>query len=124
MTALDTLKLATDLVEAGMSRQQADATSRAIGAAMHDTLATKQDLKLLEASLRQEIGDLRQEFGTLQREFGTLRQEFRALEEATEQKLKLLEASLRAEIEKAQHNMTVRMIAILGVGLAVLRLSL
>lgn len=47
--ALDTLAYARRLREAGFSEQQAEGQAQALAAAMTDTLATKQDLKELEA---------------------------------------------------------------------------
>jgi len=47
--ALDTLAYARRLREAGFSEQQADGQAQALAAAMTDSLATRQDLRELEA---------------------------------------------------------------------------
>jgi len=49
--ALDTLAYAKALREAGFSEQQADGQAQALAAAMTDSLATKQDLRELEARM-------------------------------------------------------------------------
>jgi predicted nuclease with TOPRIM domain len=49
--ALDTLEYARRLQEAGFSEQQAYGQAQALAAAMTDTLATKQDLRELEARI-------------------------------------------------------------------------
>jgi hypothetical protein len=47
----DTLAYARRLREAGFSEQQAEGQAQALAAAMTDTLATKQDLRELEARI-------------------------------------------------------------------------
>jgi ribosomal protein L16 Arg81 hydroxylase len=59
--AFDTLTYAKKLQEAGVPTLQAEAHAGALRALAEDNLATKQDLKQLETTLRHEIGLVRQE---------------------------------------------------------------
>jgi len=58
---LDTLKYAKRLREAGFTEQQADAHADALWEAIEDTVATKQDIQLVQKDIqvvRQEIHEL------------------------------------------------------------------
>ena len=54
----DTLAYARQLRDAGFSDEQAEAQARALASAMTDTLATKQDLRELEARFDNRLSEL------------------------------------------------------------------
>ena len=54
-TTFDTLTYAKKLREAGFTEQQAEAQAEALKAVVDDNLATKQDLKELEARITHEM---------------------------------------------------------------------
>ena len=64
----DTLTYAKKLQEAGVPPEQAEAHAGALKELVEDNLATKRDLKELEAALRHEIELVRQEIELLRGE--------------------------------------------------------
>lgn len=56
--AFDTLTYAKKLKEAGFTEQQAEVQAEALRAVVDANLATKQDLKVLEGTLRHEMKEL------------------------------------------------------------------
>ena len=57
-TAIDTLKLAQALEEAGFTRKQAEAQANALNAALNENIAIKHDLKELEVRLTIRLGGI------------------------------------------------------------------
>jgi DNA-binding transcriptional MerR regulator len=69
--ALDTLKFARKLQEAGMSPKQAEAQAEAIQEALEGAAVTKADLADHRAELRTELAELRDEIAELRTEMRT-----------------------------------------------------
>ena len=67
--ALDTLAYARRLREAGFSEQQAEGQAEALAAAMTDSLATKQDLKELEARIEVRFAQVDSRLEFMERHF-------------------------------------------------------
>lgn len=57
-TAIDTLKFAQALEDAGFTRKQAEAQANALNAALNESIATKHDLKELEMRLTIRLGGI------------------------------------------------------------------
>jgi hypothetical protein len=70
--AIDTLEYARRLREAGFSQQQAEGQAAALAAAMTDTLATKQDLRELEARVDARFAAVDGRFANVELLFGEL----------------------------------------------------
>jgi hypothetical protein len=99
----DTLKLARALRDkAGFSQEHAEAAADALAEVISEQVATKQDLKDLDAGLRAEIAELRNEmrteFAAVRSEAGSLRAEMRGEF-----------AALRAEIAAAEQRTIIRL---------------
>ena len=77
--AIDTLKLARRLREAGFNETQAEAVADAVREGTESAeLATRSDLALTTAALRAEMAELRSE---MRAEFAAVRAEMRELEQ-------------------------------------------
>lgn len=57
-TAIDTLKFAQALEEAGFTRKQAEAQANALNSALNESLATRHDLKEMELRLTIRFGGI------------------------------------------------------------------
>ncbi len=99
---LDTLAYARSLREAGFSEQQAEGQARALAAAMTDALATKQDLRELEARL--DAGsDVR--FAQVEARFAQVEARFAQVEARFDARFAQLEASTQARFEQVDTRM-------------------
>lgn len=78
---VDTLSIAKELQEAGLSKKEAFAIASSIGRIMQTELASKKDLEILRSDLRQEIlranaavqKELQEVKGDLQKEMNLIR---------------------------------------------------
>lgn len=122
----DTLKLAKRLEEAGFTTAQAQGAAAAIADTFTEDLATKRDLKELEAALRADIQSLqsRSEHSlqavdtSLRHEIQALRTELKADIEALRTELKTDIATLRADMQSGFRDLEQRMTIRLGTMLA------
>jgi hypothetical protein len=81
----DRLSLTNALTDANIDRQKAERIATEIFDAIHDNVATKQDIARLEAATKQEITRLE----------AATKQEIARLEAATKQEITRLEAAMR-----------------------------
>ncbi|HWB51292.1 MAG TPA: coiled-coil domain-containing protein [Stellaceae bacterium] len=109
--AIDTLKVARRLREAGFTEPQAEAVAEAVRDGADDAeLATKQDLKLLSTELRAEIAALRAEMTS---EFAAVRAEMASEFAVVRGEMRELEQRLIARIEAAKAEMVGRMFSMI-----------
>jgi hypothetical protein len=106
--ALDTLKFTKRLREAGVPDKQAEAEAEAVHEALREIIgdfersrlkevATKQDIKALEASTKLSINELDAKIETVR---DTLSRDIKALEASTKQDFKALEATNKLDIKE------------------------
>jgi len=111
--AFDTLEFAKKLKAANFTSDQAEALAASIAGLVEERLATKQDLKELEARLEARIKEL---------ETG-LRQEMKELETGLRRDMKELETGLRRAMQEMElrlrHDLTLRLGAMLVAGIAI-----
>ncbi len=115
--ALDTLAYARKLREAGFSEQQAEGQAEALAAAMTDTLATKQDVRELEARMDGRFGQVDARLDQMDRSH-----EMRTVELEKRIELRISEqtAILRGEMADLERRMTLRLGGITVAGFGVL----
>jgi len=127
--ALDTLAYARRLREAGFTEQQADGQAQALAAAMTDTLATKQDLRELEAHMDTRFAHVESRFVQIESRFAQVDTRFDYLERHLDTRLaeqeKRLEfrfaeqtARFDAKLADLERRMTLRLggITVAGIG--------
>jgi len=103
----DTLKLARALRDkAGFSQEHAEAAADALAEIIVEQVATKQDLKDVDAGLRAEIAALRAE---MQSEFAAVRSEMRTEFAAVRSEMRTEFAAVRAEIAAAEQRTIIRL---------------
>jgi len=107
--AFDTLEFANKLKAANFTADQAEVLATSIAGLVEERLATKQDLKELEARLEARIKEL--ETGMKEMETA-LRRDLKELETALRHDMKELELRLR-------HDLTLRLGAMLVGGIAI-----
>lgn len=108
VATFDTLKFANTLKAAGVPAQQAEAQAVAFAEVIHlnfKDLATKDDLKALADTLRQEMAQLGRDF---KQEMALLRQEAKDTEKTLRQEAKDSEKSLRQETKDVEHRLNAR----------------
>jgi len=110
-----TLKHVKDLEEAGLSRDQAETYIRVIAETIEDNVATRQDLEIMGAGLKQELltsrAGLKQELlnsvTELKQEFLTsetnLRREIENTRTSLRQEIGEVRSELRNSIERVEH---------------------
>ena len=109
--AIDTLKVARRLREAGFTEPQAEAVVEADrDGSENSDLATKQDLMLLSTELRAEIAAVRAELGA---EIAAVRAELGAEIAAVRAEMREMEQRLIARIEAAKAEMIGRMFSMI-----------
>jgi hypothetical protein len=109
--AIDTLKVARRLREAGFTEPQAEAVVEAVrDGSENSDLATKQDLMLLSTELRAEIAAVRAELGA---EIAAVRAELGAEIAAVRAEMREMEQRLIARIEAAKAEMIGRMFSMI-----------
>ena len=91
--AIDTLAYARKLQEAGFTEQQAEGQANALAAAMTDSLATKQDLRELEARLDVRFAAVDARFASVDARFASIDARFPGIDERFS-RLELLIAEL------------------------------
>ncbi len=95
----DALRLSLTLQEKGhFTSEQAETLARAFGEAIHEDLATKADLAILEAAFKVESGIVKAAIGSAKVEIASVRAEIANL--ATKAEL----AEVRAELKTASPN--------------------
>ncbi|MBC6426491.1 MAG: hypothetical protein GDA51_08505 [Ekhidna sp.] len=77
---IDTLTIATELEEAGLTRSQATAVAHQMRALTESSLASKENLKTIEANLQKEINAVKVEVKTIE---ANLQKELRQTSNAT-----------------------------------------
>ena len=119
--AIDTLKVARRLREAGFSEPQAEAVVEAVrGGTEEAELATKHDLALLSAELRAEVAAVRVE---LSGAIATLRAEMREMEQRLIAKIEAANGALfNRVVGIILGALLVNVVAIIGSVFAVARL--
>ena len=127
--ALDTLAYARRLREAGFSERQAEGQAEALAAAMTDTLATKQDLRELEARIDQRFARVDARFERIDARFAQVDSRFEYLEKHLDTRLaeqeKRMEhrfgeqsAHFDARLADLERRITSRMLAGIGASVA------
>lgn len=123
--AIDTLAYAKRLREAGFTELQAEGQAQALAAAMTDSLATKQDLRELEARLdarfAQIVGDFGQvgsRFGQVDSRFEQVDARFDYLERHLDTRLAEQAARFDGKLSDLEHRLTLRLggITVAGIG--------
>lgn len=115
--AIDTLKVARRLREAGFTEPQAEAVVEAVRDGADDAhLATKHDLALLGAELRAEIAEVRADIGTVRGEMREMEQRLIARIEASNAVL------LNRVVGMILGTVLVNVVAILGATFAAVKL--
>jgi hypothetical protein len=122
----DRLSLTNALADANIDRQAAERIATQIFDAIHDNVATKADLQVVEAALK---ADLQRMEADLQRIEAALRADLQRVEAALRADLQRIEVAFRAELalrfSELEHRMTVRfgsvMVVLTGIVLAAIR---
>jgi hypothetical protein len=124
--ALDTLVYARRLREAGFTEQQAEGQAEALAAAMTDSLATKQDLRELEARIDVQFAQIDARFEYLERHLDTRvvelekRLEIRLAEQERRMETRFGQQAARfgGELADLERRMTLRLggITVAGIG--------
>ena len=105
---IDTLAYARRLREAGFSEQQAEGQAQALAAAMTDTLATKQDLRELEARVDARFTHVDARFDKIEARFDYSEKHIDTRFAEIEKRFELRLESRLADLER---RVTVRMLA-------------
>ncbi len=100
--ALDTLEYARRLRESGFSEQQAEGQARALAAAMTDALATKDDLRELEARLDGRLAQVDARFERVDGRFERVDARIDSLERHLD--TRLVELEKRIEVRFAEQH--------------------
>ena len=114
---VDTLLYVKRLMAAGVPREQAEAEVMVMTDIVHGDFATKQDLKDLAAATRQDVKDLGVE---LRGEMKDLGAELRGEMKDIKIELKADIFQLKTEIRSLEDRMTIKLGAMLVVGIGVL----
>ena len=111
--ALDTLDYARRLREAGFTEQQAEGQARALAAAMTDALATKQDLRELEARLDARFAQVDGRFAQVDARIDSLERHLDTrlveLEKRVEVRFNEHDARFDGRLADLEHRMTLRL---------------
>jgi FKBP-type peptidyl-prolyl cis-trans isomerase (trigger factor) len=122
----DRLSLTNALSNANIDRQAAERIATEIFDAIHDNVATKADLQVVEAALK---ADLQVVEAALKADLQRVEADLQRIEAALRADLQRLEAGLKAELalrfSELEHRMTVRfgsvMVVLTGIVLAAIR---
>ena len=109
---IDTLTISKELEEAGLSRPQADAVARQMGALTESSLASKENLKTTELSLQKEIEEVKL---SLQKEINEVRLSLTKEINAVKVEVKTIEANLQKELRQTS-TATIRWVAAMLIG--------
>jgi hypothetical protein len=121
--ALDTLAYARRLREAGFSEQQAEGQAEALAAAMTETLATKQDLRELEARVDSRFDKIDARFEALEKYFDSrLDAQDKHLDTRIDELEKRFSLRLSEQIADLDRRMTTRMLFGIGAVSALVKL--
>ena len=104
--AFDTHKYVKRLTGAGMPESQAEVIADEQRALIEDQLATKQDIKALEAATKQDIAATRRDIKELET---TTRRDIEELRAATQRDIKESEAATRRDLKELEQRMTIRL---------------
>ncbi|MBC6426490.1 MAG: hypothetical protein GDA51_08500 [Ekhidna sp.] len=105
---IDTLTIATELEEAGLTRSQATAVAHQMRALTESSLASKENLKTIEANLQKEINAVKVEVKTIE---ANLQKEINAVKV----EVKTIEANLQKELRQTS-NATIKWVAAMLIG--------
>ena len=105
MTTFDTLTYAKKLRAAGFTEQQAEAQAEGLREAVGAQLATKSDLKEVEAALRHDLKELE----------SALRHDLKELESALRHEIELV----RREVKEVELRLTVRLGVMMGIAIGI-----
>jgi predicted phage-related endonuclease len=105
----DTHAYVKKLKAVGFTEEQAEVQTQVIAALIESHLATKRDLKEVEAALQRDIQELRRDTKELET---TLRRDMKELETVLRQDMQAMELRLR-------HDLTLRLGTMLAAGIAV-----
>ena len=109
---IDTLTISKELEEAGLSRSQADAVARQMGALTESSLASKENLKTTELSLQKEIEEVKL---SLQKEINEVKLSLTKEINAVKVEVKTIEANLQKELRQTS-TATIRWVAAMLIG--------
>ena len=113
LAAFDTHRYVKRLTAAGMPETQAEIIADEQRALIDDQLATKQDIKALEAATKQDIAATRQDIKALE---AATRREIAA----TRREIKELEASTRRDLKELEHRLTIRLGGMMIAGFSIM----
>lgn len=95
----DRLSLTNALADANIDRKAAERIATEILDAIHDSVATKQDLQHLEAALKADVATVNAD---LQHAEGALRADLQRVEADLRADLQRVEAGLRADLQRVE----------------------
>ena len=104
--AFDTHKYVKRLTAAGMPENQAEVIADEQRSLIEDQLATKQDIKALEAATKQDIAATRRDIKELE---ATTRRDIKELEATTRRDIKELEAATKRDIKESEQRLIIRL---------------
>ena len=108
-----------ELMQAGMSEEQAEVLAQSQAALIAEKLATKQDLKEMEVGLKRDMHEM--EMRSVDRPTTFAESTFRL-----RRQMKGMERRLRREMQELKHDLTVRlgfiMVVAIGVAVALVKL--
>ena len=104
--AFDTHKYVKRLTAAGMPEPQAEAIADEQRALIEDQLATKQDIKTLEAATKQDIAATRRDIEELRAE---VKRDIKESEAATRREIKELETTTKRDLKELEQRLIIRL---------------
>lgn len=108
--AFDTHAYVKKLRDVGVPEPQAEIQAEAMAALIEDRLATKEELKAVEANLRRDIKELEV----------NLKRDLKELENKLEQRLREMDNKLDQRLREVEMRMTIRLGTIIAVATTVL----
>jgi len=106
--ALDTLEYARRLRQAGFSEQQAEGQAQALAAVMTDSLATRTDLRALEAHVDHRFETIDARFETIDARFEAIDARFDALDKQLEIRFGEQEKRLEVRLSELEKRLEIR----------------
>lgn len=125
--AIDTLAYARRLRDAGFTEEQAEGQASALAAAMTETLATKQDLRELEARIDARFVAVESRFASVDSRFTQIEMLVAEVEKRLILQMDAKLAQMDARLAALEHRMTLRLggitVASVGAMTALLKLT-
>ncbi len=130
MTTLIFDTFVKELMQAGMSEEQAEVLAQSQAALIAEKLATKQDLKEMEVGLKREMHEMEMRSVDRPTTFAEstfrLRRQMKGMERRLRRQMKGMERRLRRDMQELKHDLTVRlgfiMVVAIGVVVALVKL--